>query len=71
MSISDESALMDSGLHTPTVDNTDGKQDPLWQKIQKKVSSGISGILVGMSDCSLDFHSLVQLPPEEAGDTDH
>ncbi|KAI6659265.1 Alpha-actinin, sarcomeric isoform X1 [Oopsacas minuta] len=36
MSISDESALGDSGLHAPTLDKTDGKQDPLWQKIQKK-----------------------------------
>lgn len=36
MSISDESALNDSGLQSPSIDKSNGKQDPLWQKIQKK-----------------------------------
>ena len=66
MSISDESALMDSGLHSPGGDKTNSKEDPLWQRIQKKVCYvHICFLLYLYLFVSLDIYSLVQQPLEE------
>ena len=71
MSISDESALMDSGLHSPGGERMEGKEDPLWQRIQKKASSLLRLFSSNFScPTSLDVHSLVQQPLEEGGHAD-